>query len=91
MRVPFESPHLLLKDFYALTPWRAPDDRTGWTAFAYHDPATDELLLLAFRQEQCPTDTLTLELPFLKDPAKRRRTITLDRPRTSYFEHTRAP
>lgn len=82
--------HLLLKDFYTLTPWHAPDDRTGWTAFAYHDPKSDELLLLAFRQEQCQDDTLVVDLPFLKDPAKRRRTITLDRPRSSYFEHTPA-
>ena len=32
----------LLKDFYVLTPWHAPQDRTGWTAFAYLDGRSEE-------------------------------------------------
>ena len=57
--------HLLLKDFYVLTPWHAPDDKKGFTAFAYHDPDTGEAALFAFRMEDCPRDTLTLTLPFV--------------------------
>ena len=50
----------LLKDFYALTPWHAPDDRSGWTAFAYLDG--DEGVLLAFRMEDCEADSVRLRL-----------------------------
>ena len=30
--------HLLLKDFYVLTPWHAPNDKQGFTAYAFYDP-----------------------------------------------------
>ncbi len=56
--------HLLLKDFYVLTPWHSPDDKRGFTAFAYHDPDTNEGVLFAFRMEDCERDALTLSLPF---------------------------
>ncbi len=56
--------HLLLKDFYVLTPWHAPDDRRGFTAYAYHDPDTGQGVLFVFRMEECERDTVTLRLPF---------------------------
>jgi len=80
------SSALLLKDFYVLTPWHERGDLSGWTAFAYHDPETGDTLLLAFRQEECPDDTLTVTLPFVKDPAQRVKTIRLEKPRSSYLE-----
>ena len=55
----------LLKDFYVLTPWHDQNDTAGFTAFAYVDPETEEGVLLAFRQEDCPDSELTLELPWL--------------------------
>ncbi len=60
---------LLLKDLYVLTPWHAEDDLKGWTAFAYHDPETDEAAVLAFRQDECEEADYILKLPFA-DPAK---------------------
>ena len=55
---------LLLKDFYALTPWHSEDDTGGWTAFAYNDPESREAILLAFRQEKAEDAEHTLKLPF---------------------------
>ena len=80
---------LLLKDYYTLTPWHGRKDLTGWTVFAYHDPETDDALILGFRQEECAEDTCTVTLPFVKDPAKRTLTIRLDAPRSSYFRRFR--
>lgn len=60
---------LLLKDLYVLTPWHAEDDLKGWTAFAYHDPDTDEAAVLAFRQDECEEADYILKLPFA-DPDK---------------------
>lgn len=56
--------HLLIKDFYVLTPWHAPDDKQGFTAFAYHDPHSGRGVLLAFRMEECERRTLSIRLPF---------------------------
>ena len=61
----------------------------GFTAFAYHDPETDDALVLGFRQEECAEDTCTVTLPFVKDSAKRTLTIRLDAPRSSYFRRFR--
>jgi alpha-galactosidase len=62
--------HLLLKDFYVLTPWHAPNDKQGFTAYAFYDPDAREGVLLAFRMEDCACDTLSLTLPFAgKDEA----------------------
>ncbi len=55
----------LLKDFYVLTPWHDQNDKEGFTAFAYVDPEAEEGVLLAFRQEDCLSSDLTLELPWL--------------------------
>ncbi|MCR4907134.1 MAG: hypothetical protein K6A33_13775, partial [Clostridiales bacterium] len=54
----------LLKEFYPLTPWHAEHERTGFTAFVYLDPETEEGILLAFRQEDCAEAELTLNFPF---------------------------
>lgn len=59
--------HLIIKDFYVLTPWHSKTDTKGWTTFAYHDPATDEGVVVAFRQETCPDANFTARLKFL-DP-----------------------
>ena len=42
----------LLKDFYLLTPWHGPTDRTQWTSYVYFDPERDSGVLLAFRMEE---------------------------------------
>ena len=57
--------HLLTADMHFFTPWHERDDRSGWTAFAYHDRKTDEAVIAAFRQEDCPDSTLTVRPDFL--------------------------
>lgn len=57
------SPYLL-KDLYVLTPWHTEKDTYGFTACAFHDPDTASGALLAFRQEKCLEDTLSVVLPF---------------------------
>lgn len=57
--------HILTADMHFFTPWHAADDRTGWTSFAYHDRKTDETVIQAFRQEDCPEDSLTVYPGFL--------------------------
>lgn len=54
----------LLKDFYVLTPWHPETETTGFTAFAFFDPEASSGVLLAFRQEKCPEEAVTLPLPF---------------------------
>ena len=54
----------LLKDFYVLTPWHPESETTGFTAYAFFDPDASSGVLLAFRQEKCPEETVTLPLPF---------------------------
>ena len=56
----------MLKDFYTLTPWHKEKDVSDFTAFAYVDPEADRGVLLAFRQERCKRDTLTIRLPFMQ-------------------------
>ncbi len=56
--------HLLLKDFYVLTPLHSKDQTDMWTVFAYHDQASDEAVVLTFRQETCPESDFTVCLPF---------------------------
>ncbi|MBR4185317.1 MAG: hypothetical protein IKQ87_06080, partial [Clostridia bacterium] len=60
----------LLKEFYPLTPWHAEHERTGFTAFAYLDPETEEGVLFAFRQEDCAEAELTLNFPFAEPGTK---------------------
>jgi alpha-galactosidase len=59
------SPYLL-KDFYPLTPWHSEQDKFDFTAFCYFDPESEKGVLLAFRQECCGRDELTVTLPFAK-------------------------
>ena len=66
--------HLLTKDLYVLTPWHHHEDKTGWTALAYDDPAIGESLLLGFRMEDCEEETYTAKLPFAE--AGQRYTLT---------------
>ena len=56
--------HLLVKDFYPLTPWRHHTDCAHWTAFAYDDPEAGESILLAFRMEEAEATTFSAPLPF---------------------------
>ena len=58
------SPYLL-KDFYVLTPWHTEKDVYGFTACAFLDPETASGVLLAFRQEKCREDSLSVTLPFV--------------------------
>ena len=92
------SPYLL-KEFYVLTPWHDYLDKSGFTSFAYYDEDTKKGFLFAFRREECESDTLSLELPFIKDGTSVRLTdedtgevltstdgtlkVVLDKPRTS--------
>ena len=57
------SPYLL-KDFYVLTPWHPETETTGYTAYAFFDPETLSGVLLAFRQEKCQEETVSLPLSF---------------------------
>ena len=59
------SPYIL-KDMYVHTPWHTEEETTGFTAYSYFDPETREGVLLAFRQEACEEERLTLTFPFLK-------------------------
>ena len=56
----------LLSEFYTLTPWHKEWDTTDFTAHCYFDPENEEGILLAFRQESCSRDTLSITLPFAK-------------------------
>lgn len=55
----------LLKEFYVLTPWHKEQDVSGFTAYSFFDHEIEEGALLAFRQESCVRDTLTVNLPFV--------------------------
>jgi alpha-galactosidase len=57
----------LLKDFYLLTPWNGPEDRTHWTSYVYFDPEKDSGVLFAFRMEEAAERSCLLRLTML-DP-----------------------
>jgi alpha-galactosidase len=57
----------LLEDFYVLTPWHTEKDVFGFTAYAFYAPGSSSGVLLAFRQEKCGEDTLSVSLPFTAD------------------------
>lgn len=59
------SPYLL-KEFYLLTPWHKESDTTDFTAFCYFDAEQHNGVILAFRQENCVRDKLTVSLPFVE-------------------------
>lgn len=54
----------LMKDFYPLTTWHKEKDNSDFTAFCYYDPEKESGVILAFRQEKCERDTLSVALPF---------------------------
>jgi len=57
----------LLKDFYLLTPWNGPEDKTHWTSYVYFNPETDSGVLFAFRMEEAAEHSCLLRLTML-DP-----------------------
>lgn len=56
-----------LEDFYCHTPWHHREDSSGFTVYSFFDPEKREGVLLAFRQEECKKDTLTLSLPYIDE------------------------
>ncbi|MBO4326684.1 MAG: GH36 C-terminal domain-containing protein [Clostridia bacterium] len=62
--------HLLVKDYYPLTPWRHDSDREHWTVWAYDDPDAGESVLLAFRQEEAVNEEFVVRLPFADPEAQ---------------------
>lgn len=61
--------HLLLKDYYVLTPWHSPTDTSGWTVFAYADRDSGEAVVTAFRQETSAENSFIAKLPFAEPRA----------------------
>ena len=55
----------LLRDFYLLTPWNGPTDKTHWTSYVYFDPATDSGVLFAFRMEEAAECSCSQRLTML--------------------------
>ena len=62
--------HLLIREFYVLTPWHARDNRTNWTAFAYDAPDLGESILLAFRMECCKDESCKVYLVYADPDAE---------------------
>jgi hypothetical protein len=86
----------LLKEFYTLTPWHKEKDTTCFTAFSYYDPEKEEGVILAFRQESCTRNELSISLPFapgaekyiITDEDSRKETETNGK-MTLYFDRAR--
>lgn len=57
----------LLKDFYTLTPWHDHLTDNTFDAFEYFDPEDDSGILLAFRNENCEEEEVTIKLKGLQD------------------------
>ena len=57
---------LLVRDFYALTPWHSQDWADGWTVFAYDAPERGESVVLAFRMERATEPTFAARLEFAR-------------------------
>ncbi len=57
----------MLKDMYVLTPWHGEKDTSDFTVFCYFDSETEKGVLLAFRQEECVRDNITVKLPFISN------------------------
>lgn len=62
--------HLLVKDFYVLTPWHAENDGSGWTIFAYADRETGEAVITAFHQEKSDRKSMLARVPCADPTAK---------------------
>ena len=60
----------LLKDFYLLTPWNGPTDKTHWTSYIYFDPEKDSGVLFAFRMEEAAESSCSHQLTMLNPEHK---------------------
>ena len=58
---------LLMKDFYVLTPWKNKDTNDSLIAYSFFDSEKNNGIILAFRQEECKEEKLTISLPYVKD------------------------
>ncbi|MCL2164303.1 MAG: GH36 C-terminal domain-containing protein [Oscillospiraceae bacterium] len=65
------------KDFYLLTDWHDKTRTDQWTAWMFFDPAKEDGIVQAFRQETAPNAVQTLRLRGL-DPAKSYRLADFD-------------
>lgn len=59
--------HLLVKDFYVLTPWHYNECRDSWTVLCYDDPSIGDSVLLGFRMEDAAADEYTALIPFAEE------------------------
>ena len=59
----------LLCDFYVHTPWHPEKEKNGFTAYSFFDDEKREGVLLAFRQEDCVENALTIRLPYVREDA----------------------
>ncbi len=57
----------LLADFYVLTPWHTPRDRSGYTAYTFYNPDEGRGVLFVFRMEDCESEGFALTLPYAGD------------------------
>jgi alpha-galactosidase len=57
--------HLLVRDFYPLTPWHYETEDDYWAVFAYDVPERGESILLAFRQLNASKERFIAKLPFV--------------------------
>lgn len=60
----------LTKDFYVHTPWHHRFNEKEFTAFSYFDADENKGIILAFRQEKCEKENLTINLTYLEDDAE---------------------
>ena len=61
--------HLLLCDYYTLTPWRHRKYQDGWQALAYDSPERGESIILGFRMHKAKEPSYTVKLPFAREGA----------------------
>lgn len=57
----------LLKEFYPLTMWHSEKNTYDFTVHCYYDPEQEQGIILAFRQENCVRDSITVSLPFAEE------------------------
>ena len=55
------------RDFYLLTPYARYDDETKWTVFEYFDEGKEKGVVQAFRQNECPQESVTVRVRGIKD------------------------
>lgn len=69
-----EVRHLLNRDWYPLTPFRRSTDRAACLGVQFNAPEEGEGIILLFRREACPDDTLVVRLAGLCPEARYRLT-----------------